>query len=102
MRLKRSMTLPQRSLRRSCEVTNKLVIGVTLLSLIALGGCGSERIQYVYVRQQVPEILLEQTTVPLWAGRTNKDFADYTQQLRYSLDACNADKQAIKAVVADE
>jgi hypothetical protein len=56
----------------------------------------------VYVKQQVPEMLLEQTAVPVWSGRTNKDFADYTQQLRYSLDACNADKQAIKAVVADE
>lgn len=49
--------------------------------------------------QSVPPILLSETPIPEFNGKTNEDLLDYILTLQYSLELCNNDKRAVHEIV---
>ncbi|WP_236615091.1 hypothetical protein [Desulfovibrio sp. X2] len=51
----------------------------------------------VVERLTPPPELLRETARPRWTGRTNADLVEYALDLAAALDACNADKAALRS-----
>lgn len=74
-----------------------------LLAVLMLAGCGSDPPpEPVLVRPEVPRSLLEPTPPPppLMPGSTIRDVVGLALDLQGALGACNADKAAVREIVA--
>lgn len=81
-------------------MTRRLALGLLSLCLLPCAAC-SARPTIVTVpvveRLTPPPELLRETARPRWTGRTNADLVEYALDLAAALDACNADKAALRA-----
>jgi len=77
-------------------LSKTLLSGLTLLSLTACTVPLTRAPETVVVRLRPPSELLQPCPVPKLQGQTNRALAEAYERRGRSLDACNADKAALR------
>ncbi len=90
--------MQQRGAKRSLDMFLKA--GVLIFCLSLSWGCSKPMTKTRVITLTPPAELMEETEVPKWQPRTNKELAKWAIERDIALQQCNADKASIAKYVA--